>query len=281
MADTDLRERRVGLTFHRTFSLSLPSISRVLALSHARDGLITAGDLCEATSLGSVYTEAMPRYARGCGLLEMGSYRLTPLGRLVCGQDPHLMHLSTLWAMHYHLSAPHGPGPAFWSYLVTKCLPFGEEVSSTDVAAAIVRFQRHNAEGPDLKERTLRSTATVFLGSYTKSDALGRLRLIEPVETRAGRAQVGVSRVPPLRVVAYALADYWEAHYGQQVTVSLDELAREDGFARVMWMDHRKLDEALDGLKREGIVDLYRVAPPYQVARLWASKAELLARLYE
>lgn len=275
-----MQDDRIGLAFHETFALSLPSVSAILRLSLTQRGDVNAHTICTETALGARYVKAMPRYARGCGLLEMGSYRLTQLGEFVCERDAHLIHLNTLWVMHYHLSALHGPGPAFWSHLVTRSLPFGEEIDSAAVAAAIARFQQVQPAGRELGERTLRSTATVFLGSYTKSDGLGQLKLIEPIGSGPGRARVGAPRVPPLGVVAYTLADHWEAHYGQQVTVSLDELAREDGFARVMWMDHRQLDEALDGLKRQGIVDLYRVAPPYQVARLWANKEELLDRLY-
>ena len=94
--------------------------------------------------------------------------------------------------------------------------------------------------------------------------------------------RVGEPQSPPPYAVAYALADYWSFHYDDQATLSLSELARDDGFGRVMWMDPRQLDETLDALRLEGgILDLFRVAPPHQVARLWSSKDELLARLYD
>lgn len=276
------RESRIGLTFHRTFSLNTPSISKILNLSYKVDGQIkTVREIEESTGLGSVYVNAMPQYARACGLMEMGGYRLTPFGELVCRQDLHLMHQDTLWLMHYHLSAPHGPGPAFWTHLVTKFLPFGKDVCGADVAQEIARFQESQAHNVNVKDRAVRSTATVFLGTYTKSDGLGRLGLIKTVSGRSGFVRVSESQSAPVDVVAVALADYWAAHFGEQITVSLDELARDDGFARVMWMSNRQLDEVLMSLKRENIVDLYRVAPPYQVVRRWSNNDELLARLYE
>jgi hypothetical protein len=183
--------------------------------------------------------------------------------------------------MHYHMGAPRGPGPAFWAHLVTKFLIFGEEVGGTAVAEEIARFNQSREGAQALQARTQRSTATVFLGTYTKTDGLGRLGLLKKVPGRDGYVRVSESQSPPLGAVACALADYWAAQFGEQTTVSLSELARDDGFTRVMWMNYRQLDEALEALRREGVVDLYRVAPPYQVARLWSSKDDLLARLYE
>jgi hypothetical protein len=37
----------------------------------------------------------------------------------------------------------------------------------------------------------------------------------------------------------------------------------------------------LEELRREGVLDLFRDAPPYQVARLWPDQDALLGRLYE
>lgn len=212
--------------------------------------------------------------------MEMNGYGLTPFGELVCRTDPHLIHENTLWLMHYHMSAPHGPGPAFWSHLVVHALQFGDEVSRVRIAQEIAGFHVGQGGATSVKERTVRTAATVFLGTYTKSDALGRLALLEHVPERDGYVRVSESQSPPLGAVTYALADYWAAHFGEQVTVSLSELAKDDGFARLMWMNYRQLDEVLMELKRENIVDLYRVAPPYQVVRQWSTKQDMLARLY-
>lgn len=274
-------KNRIGLAFHESFALNLPSVSAILKLSRTNEGRITPRIIADQTSLGPNYVRSMPQYARATGLMEMGSYRLTPLGEAVCLHDPNLENPTTLWVMHYHLSAPNGPGPAFWSHLVTKYLALGKDVYRADVAQEISRFQVSQVGKADVKERTARSTATVFLGTYTKSDALGHLGLIRIISERDGYLQISESQSPPSGVVAFALADHWATHFGEQITVSLSELARDDGFARVMWMNYRQLDEVLIALKRENIVDLYRVAPPYQVVRQWSNKGELLARLYE
>src|SRR5579885_2591704 len=133
---------RIFTAFHETF-----------ALSCGRLGQITPDVIRSETSLGPNYIKAMPRYARGCGLMEMGSYKLTPLGEAVYRRDPNLTHPVTLWLMHYHLSAPHGPGPAFWSHLVTHCLPFGEVMPTRRLTARLTEFLSEDAGVHSIAER--------------------------------------------------------------------------------------------------------------------------------
>lgn len=275
-----MKKERVGLAFHESFALNLPSIRAILRLSNDYQGLINPKIIRENTSLGPNYVRSMPQYARACGLIDMKGYRLTPLGEVVYLNDPNFDNASTLWLMHYHMSTPQGPGPSFWTYLVTQGLHFGDEVSAKEVTELIRKFQTSQDDTISLKERTLRTAAAVFLGTYTKSDGLGRLGLIKKIPQRDGYVRISESQSPPIGVIALALADYWSAHFGEQVTVSLDELMRDDGFSRVMWMNYRQFNEVLTDLKRKNVVDLYRVAPPYQVARQWSEKKELLAGLY-
>lgn len=71
------------MTFHRSFTLVRPAISQILqVVSETQPSKPTAGELTKCcsqaefrkkTSLGSIYIEAMPRYARGAGLLTDGN----------------------------------------------------------------------------------------------------------------------------------------------------------------------------------------------------------------
>src|SRR5438874_1815524 len=100
---------KLGLSFHRTFPLSRPAVSQVLRVSAGHRGPTGAGgtdlsfrSLRELTNLGTVYVEAMPRYARGAGLIsEDGSP--SQFGRLAFAGDPSLARVETQWLMHYHL----------------------------------------------------------------------------------------------------------------------------------------------------------------------------------
>jgi hypothetical protein len=268
---------RMYTVFHESFSLSLPSIAKILRLSATQGSSLSSTDIVRETNLGSGYVKAMPRYGRACGLIDLSGFGLTPFGELAAGLDPHLTHSSTLWLMHYHLSAPHGPGPAFWSHLVSHCLPLDSEVESAAIVAALTDFLGERV----MSDRALRTTATVFLGTYAKADGLGRLGLLDAVTGKKALFRVSEAKSPPLWAFAYALADFWDANYGEQVTVSVGELSGANGFARSMWMDSRLFNACLEALRRVGVVDLYRAAQPYQVARLWNDKRELLQHIYD
>ena len=206
---------------------------------------------------------------------------MTPLGEHVLAHDPDLHLTDTLWLMHYHLSAPHGPGPRFWHELVLRLPELGAEFGREAVNEQIT--QTTKAEGADLKERGLATTGTVFLGSYTKSDALGPLGILQE-ELNAEGKPTGLYTFdfpdpPSAEVVGYALSHYWQAQMPGQQTVSLDTLSEPGGFASVMLMSSFSLNRALRQLAQRDVLQLWMAAPPYQVTRLPAPEA-LLEGLY-
>lgn len=246
---------------------------------------MSLGDLLrERTTLGANYIKSMPRYAFGSGVLA-GTMRartvLTAFGEQVRLHDPNLDHIVTQWLIHYHLSSPHGPGPAFWNHLVTHSLRIGDELQRGEVAGEIARIAEEDT-GKQLATRTAQSTATVFLGTYAKSDGLGSLGVLKPVDTGNGVVYQVQEPVPlPLWSFAYALADYWEGIWGQQVTINLSELTEPGGLANIFSIGSEQLEQALGQLRDQGVLELYRTAPPYQVVRLWTDKNTLFERIYE
>ncbi len=203
------KERRIGTAFHETFALNIPAIAAVLRVCDEHDGELSAETISAETNLGSNYVDAMPNYARGIGFLEIGTLNLTPLAREVLKKDPNLTRKETLWLMHYHLSAPHGPGPAFWNHLVTTALRIGQSVRRADLSSSIRSYLESSSQ-PVLAPRTLDSTATAFLGTYHKTDALGKLGLVEVAEEAKGVYEVKQPEIPPVSMLAYALGDYWD-----------------------------------------------------------------------
>ena len=176
--------------------------------------------------------------------------------------------------MHYHLSAPHGPGPRFWHELVLRLPELGDGFGRQEVAAQITTTTQ--AEGAELKERGVTSTATVFLGSYTKSDALGPLGILQ--ETAEGYT-FDFPEAPSAAVVGYALAHYWQGKHAEQQTLLLDALTEPGGFANVMLLSSFDLNRALRQLAQRGVLNLWMAAPPYQVTGLPQPEA-LLESLY-
>lgn len=270
---------RIGTVFHETLTLNIPAIASVLRVSYEHDAKVTAETLRSETNLGANYIKAMPLYARGCGLLELGSFALTPFGQCVMEKDPNLTRLETLWIMHYYLSASQGPGPAFWNNLITKVVRIGQPLSGSVVATAISNYLQDSIQ-QTLSARAVANTATAFLGTYAKSDALGRLGIISPVEEAKGSYQTMQPDTPSLSAVACALVDYWEDFSNGSSELLLKDLGRQDGFAGLFFIGPGMLGALLSELQSKSIVSIKRDAPPFVVTRLWADPGELWGRLY-
>ncbi len=263
---------RFAISFHETFCLSRPSLAQIIA-SAKSSGVLDRQFLVD-TPLGTNYQKAMPRYAVRSGLLD-GHHRLTEFGRFVVHLDPALEKSATQWLLHYHLAAPHGP-TAFWHHLVVRRFLAGNTFTAADLTSDLTEFLRREA-GKEPAPRSVRSTVTVFTGTYIKSDGLKRLGLLE--ETQQETYRVPAAPLPPLWALGYALAEYWQAHYGERLTVNLDDLSGEN-FAGVFLLGERGFTELLVQLKQEGMIDLHRTAHPYQVVLLQPSLEFALERLY-
>lgn len=274
------QENRLGFSFHRTFSLVRPAVMQVLELAGQIGGeeakTLDNKTIREKTSLGSIYVESMPRYAIGTGLLSFDR-QLTPFGRYALAHDPLLEQHGTQWLMHYYVSAPHGPGPAFWHDLVARDLYVGHEFGADEIVRHITSFLEQT-EGRTLVERTVRSTATVFLGTYIKPDGLGKLGILTALDGQRYLVTEPIS--PPAWAVAYALLDYWAAHYADRLTVSLDSLTEPGGFMSLFLLGQQEFGAVLRALQAEHYVEVYRTAPPYQVVLLRRDTEPLLKKLY-
>lgn len=273
-----MASRVTGLTFHRTFSLSRPSITEILQLAATQpksESGLSRKDIRAGTTLGTIYVESMPRYALGAGLLDEKN-RLTPFGRLAVQHDLQLALPATQWMMHYYLSAPEGPGPAFWHDLVTSHFRPGNQFSAEELGSHLADFVEQT-EGKPLAERTVRSTITTFLGTYTKSDGLGGLGLLEQ---DGSSYYVRESSPPPASVVAVALAEYWDQQFRGRVTVNESDLLDQSTLPDIFLMGRSAFDATLRELQRAHIVDLHRTAPPYQIVLLQPDPQDHLIRLY-
>lgn len=260
------------ISFHESFSLSRTSIAQILRASFQTSSLDRK--VLVSTHLGTNYQKAMPRYAYRAGLLDEKN-RLTLLGRFVAEYDPNLEKTGTQWLLHYHLAAPHGP-TAFWNHLVARHFLSGNTFSAADLTADLTEFLRREG-GKEPSLRSVRSTVTVFIGTYLKSDGLNRLGLL--VEDERESYRVPAVAAPPPWALGYALAEYWRAQYGERLTVNLADLSGEN-FAGLFLLGESSFTDLLILLKQEGMIDLYRIAHPYQVVLLQPDPAYALVKLY-
>ena len=268
---------RIGMTFHETFSLNRPALTSVIDVAYRQGGRLDLESIRKHTTLGTRYVLAMPRYGIACGVF--ADSRLTCFGEAVAAMDLDLITLTTQWLMHYHLSAPHGPGPWFWHYLVTRVLRVGQQITPRDLAEEIAEALR-DREGKQLRGRTIRSAATVFIGSYAKTEGLHQLRLLRKVGS--GQFAVTQPEPVPLWTFAYALVDYWTHQWGDRATVNLSDLFEPGSLPSIFFLDAPMVENLLVALRQENLIDLYRVAPPYQLVRKWGPDAPrlILERAY-
>jgi hypothetical protein len=275
-----LNQHKFGLTFHRSFALVRPAVTSILklAVEHAAistDTPLTMDEIRQNTNLGTIYVEAMPRYAKAMGLVDI-SLRPTPFGLQAYEWDPLLEQPSTQWLMHYYMSAPYWIGPAFWHCLVVNRFRSGNEFSRDDISQQIAEFVSE-MENREVTPRDADATATVFLGTYTKSDALGGVEILEEVN---GHYHVLEPEPPPIWVMAYALVDFWLARFPQQISLNLNDLSGAGGLANLFMVGAGRLNAVLRTMQEEGYVEVHRVAPPYQVVLLNRDRSSLIERVY-
>jgi len=271
---------RLKTVFHEDFSLSRPSIHQIISAFGSGLDLQSYKSKFDAlratTQLGSNYVKSMPRYCYGSGLLDSDD-KLTFFGETVNSKDPLLDLSHTQWLMHYHLSAPFGPGPVFWHELVTQRFRIGDTFRKDEIAIQISEIYERE-EGKSLAERSARSTATVFLGSYIKSDGLGNLGILEKI----GDSEYKVLEPPqpPMWTIGCALVAFWQIRYPDMATIHLNDLYTEGFFTDIFMISKGGFNRTLENLQREGVIEVFRVAPPYQVALLNREINYYLEKMY-
>lgn len=216
---------------------------------------------------------AFPQYAKGCGLLT-DTYALTLLGQ-PCARDSSLLtRVSTQWLMHYHLSAPNGPGPQFWSDVVYRFFRPGTRFHRYDIRQAIEESALRSTG------KTIRadSTATAFLGTYTKDEGLRRLGIVQTLAK--DEYEVAQPQPPDPWVLAYAFVSYWGSVYGDRRSINLDDLTAEGGFSDLFLLSSAAVETMLRTLQQNGYIELHRVAQPYQIVLLHNDVNPILAALY-
>lgn len=282
-SDTDAKGAKLGTTFHRSFRLKRSALIQVLALASKMDAArqdvqcLDREIIRQSTNLGTVYVEAVPRYGVGCGLLDQG-YCLTRFGHATVVNDPLLVHSDTLWLMHYFLSTRYGPGPMFWHDLVASRFRTGEEFSASDISAQIINSHKR-VTGKPLTSNSASTSTTVFLGTYCEDDGFGRLGILQCNDHHEYR--VLQPEPPSSWALGYALLDFWQAQFGDRLTVNLDSLYGSGGLSEIFLIGAGRFNMLLYDLQAEGYIDVFRVAPPYQIVLLRQDGESLLRKIYE
>jgi len=276
LAETN--SRRIGLAFHEGFPFVRSAVAEVVSVAGRKssDSRLNFDLLRKETNLGRNYAKAMPRYCQGAGLLDQKN-ELTTLGRLIYEYDRHLERSETLWICHYNMAAPEGPGPEFWHVLVRQHLLVGDILKTTSLGEVIKRASEES--GNPIAERTAITAASVFLGTYSRADCLGKLGILE-AQQDAGTYLVREMESPPPLVFAFAVANYWKRNLIDQRSVWIDEFNKAGGPAQVLLMGRGQVNQAMRELSRMGLATVQLNQAPYQFSPLWRDCGDLLGRIY-
>lgn len=276
-----LENEKLAVSFHRTFALRRSGVSQLLALAVdmqssnalAERRAIDYTNVWEKTSLGTIDAQATSRYAFGLGLISRQG--LTRFGSLVYARDPNINDKVTQWVFHYHMCAPHRVGPIFWGHLATTLSNAGDNLTAETLAVDIRNL--YVAQGDKaLKTDTYKGAAVAFLGTYAKWDGLGSLGIL--AGSVNGVYAVGDPVPAPWRVAAYALADYWQAHWDDRMGVNMESV-RDVG--ALLLVGSGEMNGFLRTMQEHGLVDVQRRHPPYQVMRQFSSADDVLEHLYD
>lgn len=272
---------RLGATFHRTLSFRRNQIQALLRVIYEAKTNSVSSDwrqlLRENSSIGTRQLEAIPRYAYGSGLVDE-KYNLTDFGNFIVKYDPLLETPATLWLIHYYLSASNGLGPTYWHDIVATRFRTGDIISKEALIEQIAgNIQK--TEGRNIDGKHLQACANIFLNVYAETDGLQNLGILSEIEYKK-LYQVLTPSPPPLWAFAVALLDYWRYQFPNQLTINLENLYADGGLTSIFMIGSGRINNYLRLLQEEGFVDVYRVAPPYQVVLLNSDISQALLNLY-
>lgn len=208
--------------------------------------------------VGRNMVSAIRYWATGTGILTETKDGLvtTWLGNMLFGQggiDPFLEEDSSLWLLHWHLTARPRLTSAYWLFnefrggsfvrqdIVTSLLTLAQELGWGRVASSTV-------------DRDLQCLLRTYIGGRGSSDAsdsiLAELGLIRPLDKQRSRLSRGPKPSLPDTVFLFCLNEFWEAFSPAQNTMSFENAAyapRSPG--RVFLLDEEDIVERLERLE--------------------------------
>ena len=232
---------------------------------------LTFNDVKENTFLGNNYIKAFLPYCKGIGVLNFKNNFLTSFGKLIIKNDPTLSSNETMWLMHYHMSAIHGPGPEFWSELIRGFFYPNNRFSSSDIKDAIALYywdkNQKILSGKSINQQHLYLLIPMSIsegprGQEDCSEGLRQLKLITKVADNNFLVNQSTFHSP--LILAYALCHFWEQMYPGNISVTLDSLLQSD-LPKLFLLSASDFEGILDELKAIGFIDIHRTAQPYQI----------------
>lgn len=217
------------LGFYQNFNLDLQRLSNALRCIQ-QDPDMSHATLAQCMSVNQPVAEGFSAWLRHTGFAiatprkdqhKAGAYKLTPFGELAYQYDPTLMDIGTQWILHYYLATRREETSDAWYILVNKYLPHRHFFTSEQFQS----YFSNSVEGDAKNRLALNKDPLVALSTYTRMEALGRLKILEKQNKTY---TVGRPEYPSALIVGYMLLDWWQHHYNQTDTLRFSQICNEE-----------------------------------------------------
>ncbi|MDF1775731.1 MAG: DUF4007 family protein [Rhizobiaceae bacterium] len=201
---------------------------------------------------------AIRYWAAGAGILNETDEGLATawLGDMLFGQDgidPYLEEDSSLWLLHWHLTARTRLTSAYWLFNEFR----GGSFVRQDIVSALLTLAQEcswSRVAPTTVDRDLQCLLRTYIGGRGSSDAgdsiLAELGLIRPMDKQRSRLSRGRKPSLPDNVFLFCLNEFWGNFAPAQNTMSFENAAyvpRSPG--RVFLLDEEDMVERLERLE--------------------------------
>ncbi|MCM3364236.1 DUF4007 family protein [Niallia sp. Sow4_A1] len=268
------------LNFHQTFAPEKEAIAQLVqfaSIHNNNNNYFTKEEISQNTSIptGKRSGKVVPHinYAEAMGLIAVekdgSKYRikLTPLGKIVCEEDPYLIEELSNVLCHYNLSRLNSRAK-MWSFIFNQVVKNqGMEITNNSLKSALNKFFK-------VKDVNI----TPFRTCYTEDRCFGDLNLLEIVEGKYIFKSHHVDRSYKY-LYGYLLLSNWEIVLPNQTEVTYDTLVNELGFGNPFIWDDTSLDESLEILQEERLIIINLQLTPVTYIRQVSSKS-LLSKIY-
>lgn len=267
--------------FYQNFNLDVQRLSNALRCIQ-QDPDMGHAALAQCMSVNQPVAEGFSAWLRHTGLVraapskvphKASSQGLTPFGELAYQYDPTLMDIGTQWIMHYYLATRREEASDAWYILVNTYLP--NRLSFTSE-----QFQSYfsNSNGSEVKNRlALNKDPQVALSTYTRAEALGRLKILEKQNKTY---IVGRPEYPSVLVVGYMLLDWWQHHYNQTDTLRFSQICNEEeSLGRICLADSSQIRRSIAELAGLGYLN-FSETQHEPVHRLYRDQPSMLLEQY-
>ena len=272
--------KRLPLSFHYTFKPERRYIHALLRFAAANKSG-TFQEISDATGIptgdSSGKVPAILDYARGMGILQLsGNQRsaskqpkLTPFGRIVLLEDPHLKETATQWIAHLNLCSPL-TGADMWYYTFF--------VGTQSLG---LRFSRKELESYLALECGARRKVIVgpLIGMYEDVAAFRACGALSESSGVIFRKPAPIVEELGLAYGAWVL-QLISVNFPYTRQVTLTEFDAKAGWRTIPGWDTTSVQRVLILLERKGIVDVDRHMNPW-IIRPRAEVNEVWARIYD